>query len=111
MPAMTCRLWLWSTPLPEAVAADLHGRAVSLLKSNISTDALLALEGDVERLLVGEAGRLAEILAAALDLPSEGAQAFELKPGLGAALVLGPRGWELERFGSPGAGPHLGSRP
>ena len=111
MPPMTCRLWLWSAPLPDAVAADFQGRAVPLLKANISTEALLALAEDSERLLVGEAERLAEVLAAALDLPPEAAQAFDLKPGMGAALVLGPRGWELERFGSPNAGPHLGSRP
>lgn len=105
---MTCRLWLWSTPLPEDVAADFKKRSIPILDGEEPAASLLEAAAELpEQLLVDEPKRLAEIIAAALDLPPEGPQALQLDPGRCASLVLGPRGWELERFGSFGTGPHL----
>ena len=108
---MTCRLWLWSTPLPEDIADDFRKRSIPTLDRSAPTASLLETATEApEQLLVDEPERIAELIATALGLPPQGAAALRLDPGRCASLVLGPRGWELERFGSFGTGPHLAAR-
>ena len=108
MEHMTCRLWLWSAPLPEDVADDFRKRSIPILDGEASTVSLLEAATEFpEQLLVDEPQRIAELIATALGLPPQGPAALRLDPGRCASLVLGPRGWELERFGSFGTGPHL----
>lgn len=108
---MTSRLWLWCAPLPAEAAAAFQARAVPHLEDEGVAEALLARAATgPEHLMVAGPERLAAVVAAALGLPPEGAAALQVDEGRGASLVMGPLGWELERFGIVGTGPHLAAR-
>jgi hypothetical protein len=108
---VTSRLWLWCAPLPEETAAAFDAGSVPRLADEGAVEALLARAATgSEHLLVLGPERLAAVVVAALDLPPEGAAALQIDEGRGASLVLGPLGWELERFGAAGTGPHLAAR-
>ena len=108
---MPVRLWLWSEPLPAPVEAELESTDTSRLNPEAEPAEVLgrAALGEVS-LWAAAPERIAELLVLALELPAEGAEALQLEGGRGASLVRGPLGWELERFGVAGTGPHLAAR-
>ena len=108
MQGMTHRLWLWCPPLPPEPAAAFEAGAVSHLRDEGPAEDLLSrATAGTEHLLVAGPNRLAGVVAAALGLPPERTGALQFDQGRGASLVLGRLGWELERFGVVGVGPHL----
>ncbi len=108
---MPVRLWLWSEPLPTSVEAELESADTPRLAPETEPGEVLdrAASGG-ESLWAAAPERIAELLVLALELPAEGAEALQLEGGRGASLVRGPLGWELERFGVAGTGPHLAAR-